>query len=417
MFALIDCNNFYASCERLFRPDLHNKPVVILSGNDGAIIARSNEAKALGIPMGEPFFKIKSICQQYKVHVFSSNFTLYRDISQRIMSIIQDAWKEVEIYSIDEAFLNLDSLPPSLHVEFCETLRHRILQYTGIPVSIGIGPSKTLAKIANHICKKELRVPVFNIHEQRDWLKRISVGDVWGVGRKWHKKLLQQGIYTADDLARYDIHQLKKQYNVILMRTAMELQGISCLQLEEMASKKSLLSSRSFGEMQTSFDVLAQALSAHCTNAYTKLRKQKQVVQSLYVFVRTNRFRNDLAQYNPSIQIQLEQPSDDLRLITHCAKQGLRQIFRTGFFYKKIGVCFDGLTSKQHRQLDIFNPLTDADVEKSDQFLQVFDAINRKFGQHTIKLAAEGFQKNWAARAELKSPAYTTRWTDLRRVN
>lgn len=412
MYALIDCNNFFASCERLFRPDLHNKPLIILSNNDGAIISRSNEAKALGIKMGEPFFRVKHFCKQHNVHVFSSNYTLYRDLSLRIMSILEETWEQVEIYSIDEAFLDLNTMPIHLRQSFCIELQKKILKYTGIPTSIGIGPTKTLAKVANHLCKKELKVPIFDISEQLHWLKNINVGDVWGIGRQWYKKLAQQGIYTAHDLALINPHLLRKQYNVVMMRTAMELQGISCSSLVDAEPKQSILSSRSFGVMQIEFDSLAQAVSAHCANAYEKLRQQRSLTQSIYVFVKTNRFREDLAQYNQAATITLATPTDDLRLITHHAKQCLQKIYKPGFQYKKVGVCLEELTSKDHRQLDIFHT-PDEHLEKREHLMSILDAINLKYGRHTIKLAAEGYSKSWAMKSDLKSPAYTTQWSEL----
>lgn len=412
MYALIDCNNFFVSCERLFRPDLHNKPVIILSNNDGAIISRSNEAKALGIKMGEPFFRVKNFCKQYNIHTFSSNYTLYRDLSQRIMAIIEEAWDKVEIYSIDEAFLDLNTMPVHLRESFCIELQKKILKCIGIPTSIGMGQTKTLAKVANYLCKKELKVPIFNISGQLHWLKNINVGDVWGIGRQWHKKLVQQGIDTAHDLAIMNPHLLRKQYNVVMMRTAMELQGISCSALVEAEPKQSILSSRSFGVMQTEFDSLAQAVSAHCANVYEKLRQQHSLTQAIYVFVKTNRFREDLAQYNQSAAISLAIPTDDLRLITNHAKECLRKIYKTGFQYKKAGVCLGELTSKDHHQLDIFHQPNER-TEKTEQVMAILDTINLKYGRHTIKLAAEGYSKTWAMKSDLKSPAYTTKWSDL----
>lgn len=210
MFALIDCNNFYASCERLFRPDLHNMPIVVLSNNDGCCIARSNEAKSLGIAMGEPYFKIKGLCQQYGVKVFSSNYTLYGNLSHRVMCTIEEAWPHIEIYSIDEAFLDLSSLPVHLHDTFCQVLQKKILKHTGIPTSVGIGATKTLAKIANHMCKKVLKIPVFNMTHRESLLRHIAVGELWGIGRQWCKKLNAQGVQTAYDLATANIHALKK---------------------------------------------------------------------------------------------------------------------------------------------------------------------------------------------------------------
>ena len=412
MFALIDCNNFYASCERLFRPDLRDKPIVVLSNNDGCAIARSNEAKALGIAMGAPYFKIKAFCKQHHVHVFSSNYALYGDLSQRVMSLIEDAWTDVEIYSIDEAFLNLSSMPTHLHDSFCHDLQKHILKSTGIPTSIGIGPTKTLAKAANHLCKKKLIVPVFNVSNQREWLQQINVGDVWGVGQKWQKTLLGRGINTAADLAAVDSNQLRKQFNLSLQRTVMELQGLSCCNITN-EKAQSIVSSRSFGEMQNTLEPLAKAISGHCASACEKLRAQHLVVQQISVFIRTNHFRDDSPQYNNAIQFKLINPTDDLRLITRIAKLCLKKLFKPAFFYKKVGVCFNDLTDKNHQQLDLFNQPTDKDLQKKDQFMDILDTINHRYGRHTIKLAAEGYNKPWAGRSTLHSPNYTTKWSDL----
>ncbi|MCL9685725.1 Y-family DNA polymerase [Legionella maioricensis] len=414
MYALIDCNNFYASCERLFRPDLRDKPIVVLSNNDGCVIARSNESKALGIAMGEPFFKIKALCKQHKVFVFSSNYTLYGDLSHRVMTTIEEAWPHCEIYSIDEAFLDLSTMPVNQHDAFCIALQKKILKETGIPTSVGIGQTKTLAKIANHCCKKIFKTPVFNVSSQREAiLKQIPVGDVWGVGRQWSKKLMNRGIQTAFDLASVNVHQLKKQFNVVMMRTAMELQGIPCGGLEEAQPKQSIMSSKSFGQMQTQYSSVAQSLSSHCARAVEKLRQQHLVAQRMYVFVHTNRFREDLAQHFQSIEVGFINPTDDLRIITKFAKKCLRRIFRPGYHYKKAGVCLEDLIPKDPRQLDMFHQPSDESLEKTEQLMFIFDKINQKFGRSTIRLAAEGYSKPWAMRAELKSPAYTTRWADL----
>lgn len=413
MYALIDCNNFYASCERLFRPDLRNQPIVVLSNNDGCVIARSNEAKALKIKMGEPYFKIKALCQQHHIHVFSSNYALYGDLSHRVMSIIENSWTSVEIYSIDEAFLDLSTLPAHQHDDFCIALQRYILKSTGIPTSIGIGQTKTLAKIANHVCKKELNIPVFNICNQRDWLKRIDIADVWGVGRQWTKKLQAIGILTAADLAAFNPNSLRSQFNVILMRTAMELQGTPCCGIQDTSIHQSIVSSRSFGNMQTEFQPLAQAVSSHVARAYEKLRHQHAQVLRLTVFVQTNPFRRDLLQYNNKIQFKLVQPTDDLRLLTRIARRCLFKIYKTGFQYKKVGVYFEELISQKYQQLDLFNQPTESLLHKKDDLMNLLDGINQKFGRHTIKLAAEGFVKPWAMRADMQSPHYTTQWSDL----
>lgn len=413
MYALIDCNNFYASCERLFRPDLRDKPIVVLSNNDGCIIARSNEAKALGLAMGDPYFKIKALCFHHKVHVFSSNYVLYGDLSNRVMRVIEDAWTDVEQYSIDEAFLDLNSMPTDFHDTFCHTLQKQILQSTGIPTSVGIGKTKTLAKIANHLCKRELKIPVFNVTHHREWLERINVGDVWGVGRQWSKKLRALGINTAADLAAINPHDLKKQFNVALMRTAMELKGTPCCAFDETTPRQSIISSKSFGDMQTEFDYLAQAISSHASAAYEKLRHHHLQVRQLTVFIMTNRFRLDLPQYNNKILFNLIHPTDDIRLITRIAKQCLKKIFKPGFHYKKVGLCFEELIGKDYQQFDLFNQPTDESLQKKDQLMAIFDDINHKFGRHTIKLAAEGYSKTWIMRSDRLSPRYTTQWSDL----
>lgn len=415
MYALVDCNNFYASCERLFRPDLADKPLIVLSNNDGCVIARSNEAKQLGIQMGEPYFRVKALCKTHHVRVFSSNFPLYGDLSTRIMTIIQNLWPETEIYSIDEAFLDLSSLPPQQQIIFCTALHKTILKHTGIPTSIGIGSTKTLAKISNHLCKKKLHIPVFSIHHQPHWLKHIVIGDVWGVGRQWQQKLVSQGIHTAHDLATVELPRYKNCWNVMLLRTAMELRGIRCFPLQHHALQQSILSSKSFAPMQTDLLALSQAISSHCARAWEKLRAQSLTTQQLSVFIRTNRHRSDLPAYHPVIDIKLTHPTDDIRIITAQARKGLKQIFKTNFHYKKAGICLTNLTPKYHAfyQYDLFDNVAENHSQKTEKLMSVFDKINQKFGQHTVKLAAEGNQPRWRASSNMRSPCYTTRWTDL----
>ncbi len=343
MFALIDCNNFYASCERLFRPDLRNKPIIVLSNNDGCIIARSNEAKALGITMGEPYFKVKSFCNQHRVQVFSSNYAFYGDMSYRVMWIIEDSWTNVEIYSIDEAFLDLSSLPAAQHNDFCHNLQKRILKETGIPTSIGIGQTKTLAKLANNIAKKTLKVPVFNLIDRQKWLEKTDIGEVWGVGRRWQKKLQQRGLYKAADLANANPKLIRDSFNVILMRTAMELNGTACSQITEPEKKQSIVSSRSFGSLQTDYIYLAEAISSHCARVYEKMRQQQLLAQQISVFVQSNRFREDLPCYHNAVDYKLIQATDDLRYLTRVAKFCLKKIYKTGIHYQKVGVLVSNL--------------------------------------------------------------------------
>ncbi len=379
MFALIDCNNFYASCERLFRPDLKDMPIVVLSNNDGCCIARSNEAKALGIAMGEPYFKIKSLCTQHGVKAFSSNYPLYGNLSHRVMCTIEESWPHMEVYSIDEAFLDLSSMPSESHDAFCTMLQKKILKHTGIPTSIGIGQTKTLAKLANYCCKKVFKIPVLNITAHREpLLKQISVGDIWGVGRQWEKKLMAHGIYTAYDLASTNVHHLKKSFNVVLMRTSMELQGIACGELDEIEPKQSIMSSKSFGQMQTDFNSVAQSVSSHCARVVEKMRAQGLVAQGLYVFIHTNRFRKDLPPHFQRMEFRLVNATDDLRLITKIAKHCLRRIFRSGYYYKKAGVCLLDLISKDPRQLDMFHQPTDEQLQHTEQLMSVLERINQK---------------------------------------
>jgi DNA polymerase V len=418
VFALIDCNNFYASCERLFRPDLKETPIVVLSNNDGCCIARSNEAKALGIAMGEPYFKIKGFCQQHRVKVFSSNYTLYGNLSHRVMCTIEEAWPKVEVYSIDEAFLDLRGLPSKEHEPFCQALQKKIFRHTGIPTSIGIGQTKTLAKAANFLCKKVFKIPVFYLtpSNKDEFLKRISVDEVWGIGRQWARKLTARGTQTAYDLANTDPHTLKKQFNVVLMRTALELQGVACVELKDSPLRQSIMSSKSFGEMQTHFEPIAQSVSSYCARAVEKMRRQNLSAQRLSVFVQTNRFREDLAQHIQSIEYRLIHPSDDLRLITGIAKRCLKRIIQPGFYYKKAGVCLLDLVPNTTRQIDLFHQHSDEHLAHAKQLMGVFDHINEKYGRSTIRLAAEGYSKPWSMRAEHQSPAYTTRWSDVPKV-
>ncbi|GGI93549.1 Y-family DNA polymerase [Legionella impletisoli] len=413
MFALIDCNNFYASCERLFRPDLRHKPIIVLSNNDGCVIARSNEAKALGIGMGEPFFKVKPLCRAHGVIVFSSNYTFYGDMSHRVMTIIEDQWNHVEIYSIDEAFLDLSTLPESEHTRFCQTLQKRILKETGIPTSIGIGQTKTLAKIANHVAKKQLKIPVFNITAFPEWLDKIDLGEVWGIGRRWSLKLLAMNIRTAGDLARTDLQLIHKRFNVVLQRTAYELRGTPCLGLEEIEPKQSIISSKSFGSLQTNYQALAEAISNHVARAWEKMRQQQSVAQYLSVFVLSNKFRADLPQYSNALGFKLITPTDDLRSLTRAAKLCLKQLFKENIHYKKVGVTLADLIPKTPRQADLFHAVEDSDVEHCERLMHTIGRINARFGRSILKLAAEGHAKPWSMQRTMKSPSYTTQWGEI----
>lgn len=410
MFAIVDCNNFYVSCERVFNSKLVNKPVIVLSNNDGCVIARSDEAKALNIKMGQPFFEIKHLCQKKGIDVFSSNYALYGDMSNRIMVILESLWPDIEIYSIDEAFLNLKKLNKNSVDEFCEMLQKTIKQYTGIPVSIGIGPSKTLAKLANHIAKRELKQPTFNILHNMSWLKTINIDKIWGIGSRWTKKLNQLNIKTAYDLSLTSPNFMRKKFNVALARTVLELQQHACLKLEEVAPKKQIMSSQSFAIPQTDMAAISQALSSYCAKASEKLRKQHSVAKRIDVFIRTNPFRKDLPQYNASVGVSLVIPTSDVRIITYWAKACLKQIFKTGYLYKKAGISLHEITPSAVLQSDLFNPEA---KEQANQLMKILDEINKKYGRGTIKLAAEGTPQQNRIQSHHCSPCYTTRWSDL----
>jgi DNA polymerase V len=409
MFAIIDCNNFYASCERLFRPDLREKPIIVLSNNDGCVIARSNEAKALGIQMGQPFFQIQQTCEKNHVHVFSSNYTLYGDLSARVMQTIEATWPHIEIYSIDEAFLDFSTLSNEQHIPFAQRLRQLIGQHIGIPVSIGVGPTKTLAKAANRLAKKQKNSPVFTLMPEDPCLALIAVEDIWGIGRQWSKKLNAMYIRTAAELAKQSPQWIRQQFGLPLMQTTLELQGFQCHDLNPPQSRKSIIASKSFGKCQTELSVLAQAISHHCRRATEKLRQQQGKVLRMSVFIRTNPFQTQRPQYANHCQIQFPSGTDDIRVITQYARHALQHIFKKGYHYHKVGVGLDDIV--YHEQV----PLLETHFpENAEGLMQVMEAIQHKFGRHCIHLAAEGTQTHtWQMKSEQRSPKYTTEWRDL----
>ena len=416
MFALVDANNFYASCERLFRPDLEGKPIIVLSNNDGCVVARSNEAKALGIDMAIPYFKVKQCCYQNQVHVFSSNYTLYGDLSARVMTLLEMGCPNMEVYSIDEAFLQLSDQAFDSLVPWAERQHQIIKQYVGIPVSIGIGKTKTLAKIANHIAKTILRQPVCLLDKPEQWLSRIPVDEVWGIGKRWGRKLQALGIINAQQLANTPYDYLRKHFNVVLARTALELQGQSCLTLEAVPEpKKNIVASKSFGQKQIDFTPIAQALSTHCARACEKLRTQDGVANYLHVSLKTNRF-SDQAQYHPHMGIQLPMATDDSRMVIAYAKKLLGCLYRPGFKYHKVGVMLGEIHPKGFKQNSLLSS-SQSMSQDSEPLMAMVDRINRRYGRHQIYLAAMGAQKHtWQMQSNRRSPAYTTCWRSLAKV-
>ena len=411
--ALIDCNNFYASCERIFNPRLIGKPIVVLSNNDGCIITRSAEAKELGIKMGEPYFKAKKIIDKNNVRVFSSNYSLYGDISQRVMETLARFASDVEIYSIDEAFLGLNGFENYELSKYCQYIRRTIKQWVGIPVSIGVSTTKTLSKIANNLAKKNkeydgvcILKSWFDINEA---LKLTSIEDVWGIGRRLSVFLKKYKINTAYDFTQLDKGWIRKNMGVVGEKTFLELCGVSCIELELIPSdKKSCCVSRSFSKPIEKIDDLEESVSSYGTRVAEKIREEGLVAESMSIFVLTNYFNRKEKQYSNSIKLQLPYPTNNSIKIVKRALEGIRKIYREGYRYKKAGVILYGLTkAKQTRGL------LDYDRESSDSIMNTLDRINERYGSSTIRLASEGVDKSWSMRRESVSPCYTTRFDDL----
>lgn len=422
VFALVDCNNFYASCEKLFAPHLKEVPVLVLSNNDGCVVARSKEAKALGIKMGVPVFKIKQLIRQHKVRVFSSNYPLYADMSSRVMSTLEALAPRVEVYSIDEAFLDLSSLEQLFDLaDFGQQIKAKVDQDTGIQVCVGIAPTKTLAKLANHGAKQypatggvvDLTSPV----RQQKLMAITSVDEVWGVGRQLTKRLNTMGIKTAFDLAQTDPQLIRSQFSIVLERTVQELNGIACLELEQVpAKKKQIISSRSFGEVVTELASMRQAVAQHASRAAEKLRAEDQQAKVLTVFIQTNRFKTDQPSYSNSATGQLPDPSNDSRRLSRLALQLLQSIWKDGYRYNKAGVMLADFYDQNAKQTSLFEDMSQKYPSK--KLMAVVDQINES-GLGKVTLGSQGTQNTstWAMKREHLSPAYTTRWSDLPKVN
>jgi len=414
MFALVDCNNFYVSCERVFNPQLWHRPVVVLSNNDGCVVARSNEAKAIGIKMGEPHFKLRQRFAKNSFIALSSNYALYANMSARIMQLIAEAAPEVEYYSIDEAFMALHGMDNIM--ENALALRQRIKQYIGIPVSIGIAPGKVLTKVANYIAKNHSTDGVYWLNSSQDlrsWLARLPVGEVWGVGQRFAAKLNQRGIYTALDLQCADAIQIRRQFNRLLERIVYELRGQSCLPLESMQAKKSIVCSRSFGQLVTDESMLAEAVAQYAARASEKLRRQQQQAQRMLVFVRTNPFRADLPQYQASTQVHFSEPVDDAITCIEAARSGVKKLFRNGFHYQKAGVMLLDFVSPQNQSLSLFPSA----LQRRHDASALIDCINERFGRDSVYIAAQGMAKPWQMKRQAVSSGFTTDWTGLVRVH
>jgi DNA polymerase V len=420
LFALVDVNNFYVSCERVFNPVLENRPVVVLSNNDGCAIARSNEAKALGIRMGAPWFQMRELAAQHDIVALSSNYALYADMSSRVVSILRDYSPNVEVYSIDESFLGLNGLG-NLWPSFAamgQSIRQQVRKWTGLPVCVGIGPSKTLAKLANHIAKKHPRfegvcdLASMTQAETDRLFEAIEAGEVWGVGRRIQAHLQAAGIRTVKDLRDAPAAWLRSRFGVVMERTGNELRGMSCLALEEVSPpKKQIISSRSFGHPVHALSDLSEAVAAHASRAAEKLRAQEGVCHAIHVFIHTNPFREQDPQYSNSLVIPLPNASADTRLLVRAALFALQKIYRPGYAYQKAGVMLMEIGEARVAQGALL-PEHGAG-QRAAGLMKAMDALNLRFGRNTVSVFSSPVRKPWAMRREAMSPCYTTRWSDV----
>lgn len=423
LFALVDVNNFYVSCERVFQPKLEQVPMVVLSNNDGCAVARSAEVKALGVKMGTPWFQIQDLAKQHGITAYSSNYTLYGDMSNRVVQVLRGFTPNLEIYSIDESFLRIETVLKQYHdtVDFGQQVKQAVRETTGLPVCVGIGASKTLAKFANHLAKKHPQfsgvcdVNAMSREVLYQWMSEIEVGEVWGIGRQIAKKLKAQKIQTVFDLLQTSPQAMRQQFGVVMERLCYELRGVSCLQLEEVTpAKQQIIASRSFGKLVTSQVELAQSVATHAARAAEKLRSQDGVTGALTVFIQTNPFKQNEPQHHQSITIPLAEATDNTLTLTNAALAGLQRIYQPHFRYKKAGVILNLISDKPTMQQSLFEDVQSKG--KSASLMKAVDAINTRFGNAVIRSAAAGTnhtKQAWQMRSNNRSPNYTTQWDEL----
>lgn len=417
MFALVDCNNFYASCERIFNPTLNGKPIVVLSNNDGCVIARSNEAKVF-VPMGAVAYKYKEIFTQHNINVFSSNYALYGDMSNRVMNTLLEFTPDIEIYSIDEAFLQFTGFENYDLNDYCLKIRQRVKKVVGMPVSIGVAPTKALSKVANKIAKKFTDrtngVYVIDNEEKRiKALKWTKIEDVWGVGRQISKRLQAIKVFTAFDFVNLNDQYVKTNFSVVELRLKHELEGKQRLFLDEIANKKAIATTRSFEKTVADLDYLKERVSTYAIMCAEKLRKQNSHCNLLTVFIQTNRFNSEQPQYNKSITLNLSYATNSSITISQFAKKGLEAIYQKGFYFKKAGVIVSGITPQNEKQMNLFideNP-------KHRILMRTIDKLNTSLGRKKIKLASQDLDRTWKMRQEKLSKRYTTNWNELLEVD
>ena len=415
MIALIDCNNFFASCEQVFQPQLAGKPLVVLSNNDGNVIARSSEAKKLGIGMGVLAGSVREFVRNHELQIRSSNYALYGDMSSRIMDILEELLPKIERYSIDEAFADVSGLSRERLVELFRFVRHRVQRHTGIQVSIGVAHTKTLAKAANRLAKRHPELAGVCVGMETEsfgkTLEQMETRDVWGIGGKISKKLSRLGIDNAKQLRDADPFWIKKQFSVVLMRTVLELRGESCLKLEEPEeSRKSLMCGRSFGKPLKELEDIRPALTHFLQNAVSRLWKYKQATSAITVYLSTNSFRKNITQRNVSASVELE-VTNNLMQLNAAAQRALEQIFESGFEYHKVGVLLHDFISVKNIPATLFE--TETSIQASQQLMGAVKKINQKFGRYTVASASVSGSSDWKARSKFRSPAFTTCWNEL----
>ncbi len=408
-FALVDCNNFYASCERVFNPNLRDKPVAVLSNNDGCVIARSNEVKALDIPMGAPAFKYQPIFEKHKVHVFSSNYALYGDMSQRVMNTLSQFTPDVEVYSIDEAFLKFSGFEHFNLESYVRRIKATVDKNTGIPVSIGVAPTKALSKIANKIAKKfaDKTGGVYVIQNENQRLKALKwldIDDVWGIGRQHTNRLKAKSVFKAYDFTLLPDDWVRKQMSVVGLRLKKELEGQPTLDLEEVATKKAIATTRSFDKQYSDYNIIRERISSFAISCGEKLRRQKSHCRLIHVFLRTNKFRQDLAQYHRSTVVKTEYPTNSSIDLVKYAVKALDRLYKPEYQYKKAGVIVMELQPENTEQLSLFSQKN----PKHHQLMQHIDDLNRSIGRHKVKFGSQDLGRVWKMRQERLSQRYST---------
>jgi len=412
-FALVDCNNFYASCERVFNPKLENEPIVILSNNDGCIVSRSNEAKELKIPMGAPYFKYKELMNKNGVHVFSSNYPFYGDMSKRVMESLRTLLPNLEIYSIDEAFVDLSQYEESNLVVICEGIKEKVKQWTGIPISIGIGHTKTLAKVANLIAKKKKEDNICDLRktaEIEEELAILDVEDIWGIASGWGLRLKSIGINTGYDLMKANPQYIRQKISVVGQRIVMELNGYPCIDTERVQKRKSIISSKSFGYKVTEIQEIKEAISTYAARACEKLRDQKSRVQVISVYLGTSNFEEEDNRYAKSKTKILNTPTSSTSKVINEANKIIEEIYLKGYRYQKTGITLLNLINEDYVQENLYEEIFSEGKEK---IMAVVDQVNMQYGSNTVFYASQGTKKNWRVKSDNRSKKYTTSLKEL----